>query len=135
MASKVEKMKRLMETVSGDTVRPEDAVYPSEKQRLKEGNEYRTIWNQLGGNRFKAMTGAKGMTPSNGGKTITFSIGRNSKRINVVEVEYQHGKDLYIVRFGRGSVQNPTWVKTVDDVYADQLQSIFTEYTGMYTRL
>ena len=65
------------------------------------------ILKQIGGNRFIAMTGAKGFTFSD--KYMSFKIGRNSKGIKVK--------------------------KKVKGVYNDMLGKIFTKYTGMRTSL
>ncbi len=56
-----------------------------------------TILQQLGGNKFIAMTGAKNLGfDSKGSKTtLSFKIGRNSRSINYVKVDYISGKDLY----------------------------------------
>ena len=64
----------------------------AEKSRLKKEGKlteeypYETILKQLGGNRFIAMTGAKhfGVGPNG----MSFKIGRNSKRVNHVTIDY-----------------------------------------------
>ena len=92
---------------------------------------------QLGGNRFIMMTGAKnfGVGPKGAG----FKIGRNSKGVNFVRIDLKN--DLYNMEFiqlrkKRGSMDvNMKVLKRVKGVYADQLQSVFTKHTGMYTSL
>ena len=42
-----------------------------------------------------------------------------------------NGKDLYDMKFQKGT----RVLKKVNDVYGDQLQKMFTKYTGMYTSL
>ena len=90
------------------------------------------LLKQLGGNRFIAMTGAKGFAFSN--KYMSFKIGRNSKGINFVRIGH-NAKDLYDLEFGFVSVKGIKVKKKVKDVYADMLGQIFTKYTGMHVRL
>lgn len=94
---------------------------------------------QLGGNRFIMMTGAKNFGV--GPKGMGFKIGRNSKKINYIRIDLDRGKDLYNMEFIRMARKkgelSPTLkvVKKIKGVYADQLQNLFTKYTGMYTSL
>ena len=90
------------------------------------------LLKQLGGNRFIAMTGAKGFAFSN--KYMSFKIGRNSKGINFVRIGH-NAKDLYDMEFGFVSARGIKVKKKVKDVYADMLGTIFTKYTGMHVRL
>ena len=102
------------------------------------------IFRQLGGNRFAVMTGAKYFMAD--GNTLTFCIPRNASKANYVRITL-NGKDLYDVEFkrikaahfsiktGRTSKEINETVKEYNDVYCDNLQSIFTHVTGMYTRL
>jgi hypothetical protein len=90
------------------------------------------LLKQLGGNRFIAMTGAKGFAFSN--KYMSFKIGRNSKGINFVRIAH-NAKDLYDMEFGFVSVKGIKVKKKVKDVYADMLGTMFTKYTGMNVRL
>ena len=90
------------------------------------------ILKQIGGNKFIAMTGAKGFAFSD--KYMSFKIGKNSKGINFVRIAH-NGKDLYDMEFGFVSVRGIKVKKKVKDVYADMLGTIFTKYTGMYTSL
>ena len=83
---------------------------------------------QLGGNKFIVMTGAKRFAFSD--KGLGFKIGRNAKAVNYVHISL-NGKDLYDMKFQKGT----RVLKKVDDVYGDQLQKMFTKYTGMYTSL
>tara|TARA_B100001564_G_C20538547_1_gene623245 strand:+ start:316 stop:921 length:606 start_codon:yes stop_codon:yes gene_type:complete len=109
-------------------------------ESIKEGMNKRQageMLKQLGGNRFIMMTGAKnfGVGPKGAG----FKIGRNSKGVNFVRIDLKN--DLYNMEFiqlrkKRGSMDvNMKVLKRVKGVYADQLQSIFTKHTGMYTSL
>ena len=86
------------------------------------------LLKQLGGNKFIMMTGAKNFTFGSNG--LAFKIGRNAKAVNYVVIQL-NGKDLYDMKFQKGT----RVLKTANDVYADQLQKMFTKYTGMYTSL
>ena len=91
-----------------------------------------TIINQLGGNKFKAMTGAKDFTFGSIG--LTFKIGRNAHRINYVRINLEP-TDLYTVDFLRISKKNTTVVSKHEQIYCDQLQELFTKETGMLVSL
>ena len=107
--------------------------------KLKENRKEiaQTILQQLGGNKFIAMTGAKNLGfDSKGSKTtLSFKIGRNSRSINYVKVDYISGKDLYDMSFFRLRAGQLKLIKKVSSIYGDQLQKFFTKNTGLYTRL
>ena len=107
--------------------------------KLKENRKQiaQTILQQLGGNKFIAMTGAKNLGfDSKGSKTtLSFKIGRNSRNINYVKVDYISGKDLYDMSFFRLRAGQLKLIKKVSSIYGDQLQKFFTKNTGLYTRL
>ena len=102
------------------------------KKKIKESRVAKTILQQLGGNKFIAMTGAKNLGATN--KSLQFKIGRNSKSISHVIITLK-SSDLYEMEFIRIRGTKRTVVKKVKGVYADQLQTMFTKYTGMNTRL
>ena len=91
------------------------------------------IYRQLGGNKFRVMTGAKMMVSTENG--IRMRIGRNKTNANFMEVSL-NSLDLYDVTFAKltqmGEMKS---VKTYDNVYNDMLVSIFESHTGMYTTL
>ena len=90
------------------------------------------ILKQIGGNRFIAMTGAKGFTFSD--KYMSFKIGRNSKGINFVRIGH-NAMDTYDMEFGFVSVKGIKVKKNIKDVYADMSGQIFKKYIGMNVRL
>ena len=90
------------------------------------------ILKQIGGNRFIAMTGAKGFAFSD--KYMSFKIGRNSKGINFVRIAH-NSMDTYDMEFGFVSVKGIKVKSTEKGVYADMLGQIFKKNTGMNTRL
>ena len=92
-----------------------------------------TILKQLGGNRFLAMTGSKGLNVQDNG--FAFRLPRNAKDgINYVQISL-NGLDLYDLEFKsiwRGRIKV---VKSFTDIYDDQLKELFTETTGLNTSL
>lgn len=91
----------------------------------------KNILQQLGGNRFTAMTGAKEFL--GGADTLSFKIPR-SNGINAVSIKLE-ANDTYTMRFISASVRKIDEKVVHRDVYADQLQSLFTEATGLLTSL
>jgi len=90
------------------------------------------ILKQIGGNRFIAMTGAKGFAFSD--KYMSFKIGRNSKGINFVRIGH-NAMDTYDMEFGFVSVKGIKVKKKVKGVYADMLGTMFKKCTGMNVSL
>ena len=103
-----------------------------------------TIYQQLGGGRFVAMTGAKNFVALENG--IKFNIGRNSSKANTVKITL-NGLDLYDVEFikytpfkfniNTGAIREEKIevVEKLENYYDDMLQDGFTNITGMYTHL
>ena len=123
-----------------------------------------TILQQLGGNKFIVMTGAKQFVAIERG--IRFRIGRNATRTNMMRITLR-GDDTYKMEFIYiRNLPNPyslmakylgmgmdpmeierkvkqqtdpnkqmTVLKVYDGIYCDQLQELFKEYTKLYTRL
>ena len=102
------------------------------KKKIKESRVAKTILQQLGGNKFIAMTGAKNLGFTNNG--LQMKIGRNSKGITHVIISLK-STDTYDVEFIKMRGVNRKVVKKLKGVYADQLGKIFTKYTGLRTRL
>ena len=93
------------------------------------------ILNQLGGNRFVAMTGAKNFVYSEKKPELTFQIGSGAKnRIKYVKITL-NSMDLYDVEFFKIFSNDIKTVATVNGIYNDQLQEVFTRHTGFYTHL
>ena len=92
------------------------------------------ILKQLGGNKFIAMTGAKNLAKDAKTQTIHMKIGKNAKSISHVRIKL-NGKDLYDMEFLRARGANIKVVSQANDIYNDQLQSVFTEHTGLDTHL
>ena len=103
-----------------------------------------TIYEQLGGGRFAFITGAKKfLTHDN---WLSFRIGRNGSKANYVKITLTP-MDTYTVEFKRISMPRfnsktlsfseykETLIEKREDVYCDQLQDVFTEVTGLVTRM
>lgn len=110
------------------------------RTRLEQGGAVyddtigQTILEQLGGNRFIAMTGAKDFGYDNKTYTLSFKIGKNASKANYVKIHLTP-MDTYDMTFLNIRGPNYEEVKTYKGIYADQLQELFTETTGLYTRL
>ena len=102
--------------------------------KLTEGGKEiaKTILQQLGGNKFIAMTGAKNLGHTN--KGLQMKIGRNSKGITHVIINLK-ASDTYEIEFIKLRGAKRTVVKKVSGVYNDMLGKIFTKYTGLDVRL
>ena len=104
----------------------------------------RTILEQLGGNRFIAMTGSKDFVSD--GNTLHMTLRKNQSPANRLDITLTWD-DLYNMRFfqytpGRLNKKTLEWksekiteVKTFEGVTFDMLQDLFTEVTGMKTSL
>lgn len=94
-----------------------------------------TILAQLGGNKFIAMTGAFHLLAITQGLSLKF---KGNKKANYMTVELQ-ADDTYTVIFKHLKTIN--YMPVVKDVasfervYAEQLQDIFTQITGLATHL
>lgn len=93
-----------------------------------------TILEQLGGNKFIAMTGAKNFTRD--GNSLRFKLpARFAKNgINLVEITLDPS-DTYTMRFQKYRNLTVTTIATVPGVYADNLTSNFTHHTGLAVSL
>jgi len=63
-----------------------------------------TILQQLGGRRFLYITGCK--DPVNMGNGLRLKLARNRTLANRLDIIYDAGKDLYIMRFWRLTLDN-----------------------------
>ena len=104
-----------------------------DKIRVLNENAYEIILQQLGGNKFIAMTGAK-LTHSNNGNTLTSKF-KGSNKFNIIEITLNN-KDLYDVRFLKMSTSYEILnEKIYNDVYHDKLGELFTLETDLYISL
>jgi hypothetical protein len=109
-------------------------------QKLAEQQETRTrnmevaktILQQLGGNKFRAMTGAKNFVAIDDG--ISFKISKAKNGINCIQIKL-NGRDLYDVSYMRIHGTKVTTISNDSDASFDMLQTLFTQATGLYTYL
>ena len=108
------------------------SMYASE-DRYESGDVARIIWEQLGGNKFRVMTGAKNLL--NTGDGLAMRIGRNSSNSNYLKITL-NSMDTYDMTFAKltkmGELKS---VSEYNNIYNDMLTDIFTSHTGMYTSL
>lgn len=93
----------------------------------------KTILNQLGGNKFLVMTGAKHLFDLGNG--LQFKLPNFAGvRINAVRITLDPS-DTYSVEFGR--VRGSTYSKLSEhnEIYADSLVSLLERETGLATSL
>lgn len=109
---------------------------------MKTGLVARTILEQLGGNRFLAMTGAKNLVSYDAGNgeeeqrgalCMKVTATRNGKRPApvYVKITLTHD-DFYDVRV---IDQHATRLETTSGIGRDQLRRVFEERTGLRTSL
>lgn len=107
-----------------------------------------TIYQQLGAGRFAAMTGAKYFVADK--NKLRFRIGKNSSRANKVEITLD-ADDTYTITFSKftpysckfnkkdgtfkETSEKDIIIEKYEGVYADVLQNVFTQVTGLYTKL
>lgn len=102
-------------------------------------NTAQQILNQLGGNRFVAMTGAKNLI--NHGNALSFKLPNGLSEvdgkktgINSVKITLNEN-DLYDVSFDRIYGVKFTNKAKADGIYCDMLVDTFTETTGLAVSL
>lgn len=103
--------------------------------RMTEEMEIATrIYQQLGGQRFRVMTGARNM--SYGGRALRFALpGTMTKGgVNRVTIEL-NDSDTYDVTFYRLRKNEIHSQHTVKGIYCDMLLDIIKEATGLAVKL
>ena len=101
------------------------------------------ILQQLGGNKFIAMTGVKHLTQDI--ETLRMTLPRNKSNTNTLWITLAP-QDTYTMRFFKftpGKVNKKfEWIDAkitneiiIEGVYCDDLQKVFTEITGFDTHL
>ena len=92
-----------------------------------------TILEQLGGNKFCMMTGAKNLGGTE--NSLSMRIGRNSSNSNYLKITLNM-MDLYDVKFSKLTRKfEEKSVTEYNDVFCDSLVEVFERHTGMYTKL
>jgi hypothetical protein len=92
------------------------------------------IYHQLGGKRFQLMTGATKFVDTGSG--LSMHLKRNKSKANYLLIELTP-MDTYIVTFKKFNKKNllVDIIVEFENIYNDQLEELFTQVTGMYTRL
>lgn len=90
-----------------------------------------TILEQLGGNRFLAMTGAKDLVAD--ARSLTLKLPRPSRMTALVVT--LDPTDTYTLQTYRGHGVRMTPARRLTGVHADQLQDSFRALTGLDTVL
>ena len=91
----------------------------------------KTILQQLGGNQFIMMTGAKHFATN--GNNLSMKIARN--RAGNYFIVTLNGMDLYDLEFILVHGAKRTVKKEFKNVYFDELKDRFEEATGLYVTL
>jgi hypothetical protein len=91
-----------------------------------------TIYEQLGGGRFKVMTGAKDFVHNR--NSLSFRIPQSNRGINRVSVTL-NPRDTYDLMFSRMAGGFLREVEALQDIHVEDLQRLFTNVTGLATRL
>ena len=92
------------------------------------------ILQQLGGNKFIAMTGSNGFVYDNNSRSISMQLRRNQAKAKWLKISLTV-MDVYTMQFYALKNDAPVIVKEVKGVYNDMLQETFTNVTGLNTRL
>ena len=92
------------------------------------------LLQQLGGNRFIAMTGAKNLAIDKPKNELHMKIGRNSKGVSHVRIKLTSA-DLYNMEFLQVRAGKIKIKSKEKGVYADQLGKMFKKNTGMNVSL
>ena len=100
------------------------------------------ILQQLGGNKFIAMTGSKNFVDC--GNALSMRLSRNKIGAQFLKVEL-NSMDTYDMVFSKSKkVMDPKYgfktdtlvvIEKVTGVYDDMLQNVFTKHTGLYTSM
>ena len=115
-------------------IREELSSVSKKKTHLHEASVAKIILSQLGGMKFVRMTGAKNIIDGGASKYLSFKLPKAKDGINFVKISLT-SSDTYNIEFGRIHAMKYTIKKNLTDIYADQLQEVFTKYTGLYTSL
>ena len=92
-----------------------------------------TISKQLGGNKFRMMTGAKNFGGTE--DSLSMRIGRNSSNSNYLKITL-NAMDTYDMKFCKLTRKfEEKSVTEYKNVYNDLMRGTFTAHTGMYTSL
>jgi hypothetical protein len=96
------------------------------------------ILSQLGGRQFLAMTGSKNVFSTNNGMTLSMHLTKNAAKAKYLQITLNNN-DTYTMIFtktvGKKYEEEIVEVAKVENIYGDMLQPIFTNVTGLLTKL
>ena len=93
----------------------------------------KTILQQLGGNKFLAMTGAKNLASTENSLTFKISSRNKSKATHIKII--LNCMDTYDMEFIQCKKYDMKLLRKIGSIYAEDLQDIFADKTGLYTKL
>ena len=102
------------------------------------------LYEQLGRHRFVVMTGSKFtgyMENESGDLEQVIKLSKNKSGADKLIITYEEGKDTYSMRFIKSPKLNKKTFSFSEakevffSIYAEQLQEVFTQVTGLYTHL
>ncbi len=105
------------------------------RNKIMSNEVAKTIFSQLGGGMFVAMTGAKNLVTSI--DTMSMQLGRGTKnKCSHMSVTLA-GDDTYTVVFSKwnGRKLEMKEISKHTGIYFDMLRDLFTQETGFYTSL
>ncbi|MBT4662330.1 MAG: hypothetical protein HOC18_10565 [Candidatus Marinimicrobia bacterium] len=124
---------------------PSEEPEPAEATGSEPSNENfsaemdaNVLFRQLGGNRFRAMTGAKDFMKD--GNSLRMKIMKNNTGGNHLIITL-NSNDLYDMRFESHRMNRKTYELTIKvkaeetNIPASNLQRVFTELSGLYTHM
>ena len=90
------------------------------------------ILNQLGGNKFLTMTGSNNLSSSE--NSLSMRLRKNNSKANCLIITLTENDD-YVLTFGQVRAGRMKVIKRCEMIYVENLQKVFTETTGLDTRL
>jgi len=99
--------------------------------QIKSKEIHTNIYNQIGGRKFAVMTGVKQFIGLDNGIAFQFKGSKVANSCHIILTP----ADTYTVEFFKIRGMDFKTTKTYENIYADQLQAIFTSYTGLDTSL
>jgi len=91
-----------------------------------------TILDQLGGNKFIAMTGSKNLLGSE--NSLSMKLAKNQSGATHLQIKLDNN-DTYMMEFFKITKSAGMTICLLTGIYCDKLQSAFTDVTGLDTRL
>ncbi len=95
-----------------------------------------TIYQQIGGNKFKAMTGAKSFVIIDSGLQFDLPNRFAKNGINRITVKLDPSDTYTVTAFKL--CRNKMELSKIEEesmIYCDMLEDVFTRFTGLHTRL